>query len=609
MTSPDGTRQVYAQWAEKYDRDPNPVTALARRMLEPLLSDVRDKVVLDIGCGTGQELELAVAHGAKAVGIDFTPEMLRVAAKKRSIGNLLVQADACMLPLQEGSADVVICSFVLSFVSKLAEFAEQLAAIAIPGADVYLADMHPEAQRLGWRCALSPDGQVPPTIIHELTRIRQAFDAAGFELEMLHEPRLGHPERRLFETVVRPDLYDQARRVPAMYVFHFRRRLLSTDRIRHTVVRRNRPHAVHLLGVRVALGPHTAVQSDVVLEGERIKAIYDRPSRARAARAEGDEIVDLSGMMLLPGLINAHDHLLAGWPPSISHGTQLWLGALRNLLGGATTVLHHGIRDIDGLGDEFPIRLIRQYGWSPAKMKVGLARAFSGAPVDVPFVIDCDLREPSEKKIEELLGAGVLSPRTILVGTGYLGPSAQNLLEQTGTSIVWSPAAEMAMLGRTLDPAFVVTSHLIALGTGHTSDRSLREEVRAAVSIGMRPEAIYSMVTSRPFSMLRLRNGEGRIVANTPADLTLFPDEGQTPAQALCAHPEEFPLGVLVGGRAMVTSDSVNAQLPESWKKDSKPAAIDGQGWRLHKDLYDAVSSALRAVKSEFKICGKTVSL
>lgn len=129
----------YAQGAASYDRDPNPVVALVRRILEPLLSDVRDKVLVDIGCGTGQDPELAVAHGARAVGLDFTPEMLREAARKPTIRSHLVRADATSLPLQSSCADVIVCSFVPSFITDISKLADQLAKIDLSRSETRIA--------------------------------------------------------------------------------------------------------------------------------------------------------------------------------------------------------------------------------------------------------------------------------------------------------------------------------------------------------------------------------------------------------------------------------------------------------------------------------------
>src|SRR3954453_10980144 len=294
-------RETTAHSADVNVRASNPVVALARRIMEPLLSDVRDRVVVDIGGGSGQDLELVISRGARAVGLDFVPEILREAANKKNIRTRLVQADVRNLPLQERSADLVICSFVLKYVNDLQSLADELARIVLPNADIYVMDMHPEAQRHGWRAALDSTVSDVPVNVHELTRIRQAFDAAGFELELLLEPRLGHPERRHFEMVQRPDLFEEARRVPAMYLFHFRRRMLTADRNRPHVVPRRRQRSWHLTGARLALGPHTAIHADVVMNASRIRGIYDRPSKSRAQLEADDVVVDLSGLLLLPG--------------------------------------------------------------------------------------------------------------------------------------------------------------------------------------------------------------------------------------------------------------------------------------------------------------------
>src|SRR6267378_3870743 len=45
-----------------------------------LLGDVRGKTVLDLGCGSG-EIPL-VRHGANVIGIDISPELVELAAKR-----------------------------------------------------------------------------------------------------------------------------------------------------------------------------------------------------------------------------------------------------------------------------------------------------------------------------------------------------------------------------------------------------------------------------------------------------------------------------------------------------------------------------------------------
>jgi ubiquinone/menaquinone biosynthesis C-methylase UbiE len=592
-------RSTYAQWAETYDRDPNPVISLARRLMEPLLRDVRDKVVVDIGCGTGHDLDLIVSRGGKAVGFDTTPEMLRQAAKRKSIRTRLVQADARNLPLQEGSADLVVCSFVLSFMGDVSQLAEQLARIALPNAEVYVLDMHPEAQRDGWCAALNPNVKDIPLNVHELTRIQQAFDAAGFELELLLEPKLGHPERRLFEICARPDLYEQARHVPAMYMFHFRRRMLTTDRNRPHVIPRRRQHAWYLTGARVSLGPHTAIHAEIVMDSSRVRGIYDRPSKAKAQLSADDVVVDLSGLLLLPGLINAHDHLDAGWPKRVLPEVAPWLGALRSLLSGVTTVVHDDVLELSGV-TQFPIRFARNYARSAKQSPDGVVDDLRGASPDLPLVIDiawCGAETGGF--IRALDRRGLLTGRTILVGVAQLDVDSQKILLERKTAVVWAPS------DGSVSRDFVINNHLIALGTGGTGKGIFAEEIRAAVKMEIPPEAIYSMVTSRAASILRLRNGEGRIVAENPADMLAVADAGVTPAQTLCAL-DHSPLAVVLGGRPMLVNNTLLERVPESLRDPLRSFTMGADLWWAEEHIVAAVRGAHRSGQ-KIRVSGQSV--
>jgi ubiquinone/menaquinone biosynthesis C-methylase UbiE len=92
--------------------------------------------LVDLGTGTGRMIELFGAAAESAIGIDRSPEMLRLARAKLAAAGLdqadLRQSDIYALPLASESADVVILHQVLHYAQQpaaaIAEAARLLAA-------------------------------------------------------------------------------------------------------------------------------------------------------------------------------------------------------------------------------------------------------------------------------------------------------------------------------------------------------------------------------------------------------------------------------------------------------------------------------------------------
>lgn len=77
-----------------------------------LLGDVRGKTVLDLGCGTGENIVPLVERGARVTGIDISPDLIALAQQRLKNANLeaTVRAgSAYETELPDESVDVVFC--------------------------------------------------------------------------------------------------------------------------------------------------------------------------------------------------------------------------------------------------------------------------------------------------------------------------------------------------------------------------------------------------------------------------------------------------------------------------------------------------------------------
>ena len=92
---------------------------------------------LDVACGTGMSTVALAEHAALVVGLDISPEMMRVAPTAPNIAYILGSAE--QLPFIDGAFDAVTCSSGVHWFDQARFFAE-LQRVVRPGGWVGLYD-------------------------------------------------------------------------------------------------------------------------------------------------------------------------------------------------------------------------------------------------------------------------------------------------------------------------------------------------------------------------------------------------------------------------------------------------------------------------------------
>ncbi len=139
------SREFFNQHANQWDelaRNLLPVPEYQDRLLEQIPSG---KTVVEVGLGTGGLIPALAAKSASLIGVDHSPAMLEIAAKRvAQAENRHVElrlGDMTHLPLPDNSADCAVLNMVLHHAANPRAVLDEIRRVLVDGGILCLADL------------------------------------------------------------------------------------------------------------------------------------------------------------------------------------------------------------------------------------------------------------------------------------------------------------------------------------------------------------------------------------------------------------------------------------------------------------------------------------
>lgn len=204
MTEPSSSRDHYSYSAyadraiaESFDeqRFGGPIGELLAstqaRVVVNFVGSIRDRLILDVGTGTGRVALLLARGGAQVTAVDASEEMLTVARKRAAgegLGVRFLRGDAHALDYSDRSFDVAVSLRVLMHsprwrlaLAELCRVADRLVILDYPSSHSFAG-----AQSMARRAVYALGKRTEPYTVFSDKQIADALTRSGFRVRSVH---------------------------------------------------------------------------------------------------------------------------------------------------------------------------------------------------------------------------------------------------------------------------------------------------------------------------------------------------------------------------------------------------------------------------------------
>lgn len=364
----------------------------------------------------------------------------------------------------------------------------------------------------------------------------------------------------------------------------------------------------------------------------------------KTSRKSADTMqIDVNGMLVFPGLINCHDHLLGTYVPRVGdrrpylnwlewdndlkssaayaerqqiESSDLYqLGGFRHLLCGITRVqdhIPHFVREL--FAKNMPIKIISDFAMAHSVTSFALkwgdgieAEHAKAKDRNIPFITHCSegYDEETLRSVDTLAAKGALSKQTVLIHGIAFSDHDMELLAEHKCNVVWCPVSNLYMFEQTarvkelLDRGINVTLGTDSPMSGSFSIfeefRTAREFYKFAYGKSIDDRVLVDMLTVNAAKAMCLSDA-GEIAEGKSADLLLIDGNGTNPWASL-THADYSDIMLVIAEGTPRYGDIAFAPVFDAMKIPYQTILVRGARKIIAGDILGVQSRVRQAVK------------
>jgi ubiquinone/menaquinone biosynthesis C-methylase UbiE len=221
---------AYNMWSEEYDSQPdNLMLALDELIFTELISniDFKDKVIADIGCGTGRHWEkMLLKQPANIIGFDVSKGMLEVIKRKFPEAEVHQLKTNKLEVLKNESCDIIVSTLALAHIKDIEDAFTEWNRVLKPNCHIIITDYHPETLAKGGNRTFRHKGKIVAVknYVHTIKEIGAITNKLNLQIDYFIERKIDESVKHYYEKQNALKVYGKFYGTPIIYGAHLTRR-------------------------------------------------------------------------------------------------------------------------------------------------------------------------------------------------------------------------------------------------------------------------------------------------------------------------------------------------------------------------------------------------